>query len=328
MIVLVQRSFAMTNDSDSSASEDTPEARSSRVPARAQRAAERGTAVYARGRLWIENQDPSSRKGATIGWVRRYQAADGQLYAVLLAAYLILTLLPAILVESSYIFKDPSAWSDRVEHRLGLTGATAALFHGVLVGSGEHKLSSVLIALIDLFFFGLGFGRVLQLVHARSWGLDLRKSVIADQGRYFAVLGALIVMSILFLVQTRALRGDPSWIGYVLDLAWLAVVLGFFVWAPYMLLHRRVPMRNIVPGAIFTVLSFIVLRLISSLLLTHWLNWYSKTYGAFGIVSAIFFWTIIFATIMVLAAALSPALAHRRDLMQGTAGSAPIQTGN
>jgi len=33
-------------------------------------------------------------RGATIGWVRRYQAADGQLFAVLLSAYLLLTLLP------------------------------------------------------------------------------------------------------------------------------------------------------------------------------------------------------------------------------------------
>jgi len=31
------------------------------------------------GRRWIENQAPDSRKGATIGWLRRYQAADGQL---------------------------------------------------------------------------------------------------------------------------------------------------------------------------------------------------------------------------------------------------------
>jgi len=186
----------------------------------------------------------------------------------------------------------------------------------------------VMIALIDLFFFGLGFGRVLQLVHARSWGLNLRKTVIADQSRYLAVLGALIVMSILFLLQTRALRGDPAWIGWVLDLGWFAVVLGFFVWAPYTLLHRRVPMRDIFPGAVFTVLGFIAMRLISSLLLTHWLNWYSKTYGAFGIVSAIFFWMIIFATIMVLAAALSPALAHRRDLMQESARTAAVPSGS
>ena len=46
-----------------------------------------------------------------------------------------------------------------------------------MVGAGEHKISAVLIAIIDLFFFGLGFARVFQIVHARSWGIDLGKSV-------------------------------------------------------------------------------------------------------------------------------------------------------
>jgi len=39
----------------------------------------RGAAVAEGSRLWIENRAPDPRKGATIGWVRRYQAADGQL---------------------------------------------------------------------------------------------------------------------------------------------------------------------------------------------------------------------------------------------------------
>ena len=51
----------------------------------------RGTAAYDHGRLWIEHEPPHSRKGATIGWVRRFQAADGQLHAVLLTAYFFLT---------------------------------------------------------------------------------------------------------------------------------------------------------------------------------------------------------------------------------------------
>ncbi len=295
---------------------------SSGVAARARGASERGTVAYQRGKLWIENQDPASRKGATVGWVRRYQAADGQLYAVLLAAYVFLTLLPAVLIESSFIYNDPSGWATRVEHRLGLTGSTATYLHGVLVGAGEHKLTSVLIGLVNLFFFGLGLGRVLQLVHARSWGIDLRKRVIADQSRYLAVIVALIVLCALFLLQTRALHGAPSWIGWVLDLVWLGVLVGFFTWAPRELLHRRVATRDIVPGAIFTVVGFIGMRIISSILLTHWLNWYTSTYGALGVVMAIFFWLIIFATILVLAAALSPALAHRRDLRLGRVSAA------
>ena len=89
-----------------------------------------------------------------------------------------------------------------------------------------------------------------------------------------------------------------------------------FVWAPRLLLRNRVAVRDIVPGAIFTMLGLVGMRIISGLLLKHWLEWYSKSYGALGIVMAIFFWLVFAATILVLAAALSPALAHRRDLRQ------------
>jgi uncharacterized BrkB/YihY/UPF0761 family membrane protein len=277
----------------------------------------RGTEIYGRGRLWIENQPPSSRKGATIGWVRRYQAADGQLFAVLLSAYFFLTVVPLLLLEATYVYNDPTALAHRVEGRLGLEGSTSKLLEDVLTGASGHKLSAVLIAAIDLFFFGLGFGRVLQLVHARSWGLDLRKSVVLDQLRYLEVLGGLFVLTLLFVLQTRALRGQPSWVGWALDVGWLVVLVGFFVWAPHLLLHRRVAARDILPGAIFTILGFVFMRLISSLLLTHWLEWYSKSYGSIGIVMAVFFWLIILSTIMILAAALSPALASRRDLLRG-----------
>jgi membrane protein len=289
--------------------------RSSRVPRRARSAYARGAAVAEGGRLWIENQEPHSRKGATIGWVRRYQAADGQLYAVLLSAYLFLTMLPVLLVAASYVYSDPAALADRIERRLHLHGVTAHLFSTVMVGTGEHKLSAVLIAILDLFFFGLGFGRVLQLAHARSWGLDLRKSVIADQARYAEVLAALVVGAFVFVLQTKELRGDPSWIGYVLDIGWVALLVYFFVWAPRLLLHHRVAARDLLPGAVFTVLGLIALRLVSGVLLTHWLNWYSTTYGAFGIVIAVFFWIIVEGTVLILAAALPPALAQRRALL-------------
>jgi uncharacterized BrkB/YihY/UPF0761 family membrane protein len=272
--------------------------------------------AYTRGRDWVEGRDPATRTGATIGWFKRYRAADGQLYAVLLTAYFFLTMVPLLLVETTYIYKNPDALAGRLEHRLKLSGTTSHLLSTVLAGSEGHKLSAMLIAIVNLFFFGVGFGRVLQLVHARSWGIDLRARALLDQSLYYGILVALALMTFVYVLQTRALRNSPSWIGWVLDLGWLALVVGFFVWAPWLLLHRRVPARDILPGAVFTILGFVCLRIISGLLLKNWLNWYSKTYGALGIVMAIFFWLVIFSTVMVLAAALSPALAHRRDLMR------------
>ncbi len=274
----------------------------------------RGTRYYERGRFWVESQDPASTPGTTIGWFKRYRAADGQLYAVLLTAYFFLTLAPLLIIETSYVYKDPEALGRHLGHRLHLSGSTSHLLETVLAGTSGHKFSAAIIAVINLLFFGVGFGRVLQLAHSRSWGLDLRKNALVDQGTYYGILVALVAMSAVYVVQTRALRNSPSWVGWLLDIGWLALLIGFFTWAPWLLLHRQVEWQDVLPGAVFTIVCFVGLRIVSALVLKNWLNWYSKTYGALGIVMAIFFWLIIYSTVMVLAAALSPALAHRRDL--------------
>ena len=275
---------------------------------------ERAKGHAERGKLWVDNADPASKSGATIGWFRRYAAADGQLYAVLLTAYLFLTILPATLVIDSYLDTDPNALADHVIKRLGLHGATADLFRGVLQGAAGHKLGASLIALGSVAFFGLGIGRVLQLAHAKAWGLDMRKARIMDQARYFYVLLALLVASPCSAVEAKVLAGKASWIGWVIAPFWLVAVFVFFVWVPRLLLHKEIARRDVVPGALFTLVGLVGVRLLSHYLLVNWLEWYGKYYGGLGIVMALFFWVTIPATILVLAAALSPALAHRRQL--------------
>jgi membrane protein len=275
---------------------------------------ERAKGQAERGKLWVDNADPASTSGATIGWFRRYAAADGQLYAVLLTAYLFLTILPAALVIDSYLDTNPNALADHVIKRLGLHGATEDLFRSVLQGAGGHKLGASLIALGSVAFFGLGIGRVLQLAHAKAWGLDMRKARIMDQARYFYVLLALLVAILLYALEAKVLKGHPSWIGWVIAPFWLVAVFAFFVWVPRLLLHKEIARRDVVPGAVFTLVGLVGVRLASHYLLVNWLEWYGKYYGGLGIVMALFFWVTIPATILVLAAALSPALAHRRQL--------------
>ncbi len=275
---------------------------------------ERAKGHAERGKAWVDNADPASTSGATIGWFRRYISSSGQIYAVLLTSYIFLTVLPAALVIDSYLDTDPNSLSDHVIKRLGLHGATETLFRSVLQGAGGHKLGASLIALGSVALFGLGIGRVLQVAHARAWDIDLGKAKIRDQTRYFEVLLALLVALALYGLEGKLLQGRASWIGWAIAPLWLAAVFVFFVWAPRLLLHKRVPRRDVVPGAVFTLLGLLGMRLASHYLLVNWLEWYGKYYGGLGIVMALFFWVTIAATILVLAAALSPALAHRRQL--------------
>jgi len=50
-----------------------------------------------------------------------------------------LPLLPVALVVATYVESDPSALSDHVINRLGLTGSAAALFRDVLTGAGQNQ---------------------------------------------------------------------------------------------------------------------------------------------------------------------------------------------
>jgi membrane protein len=275
----------------------------------------RGNAVVDRGRQWVEGQDPVSRKGAAITWVRRYRLADGELYALLITAYMFMTLLPALLVLSSYVESDPHSLADHVTRRLGLTGSTASLFHDVLLGVGERKVGATIIAIGDLALFGAGFGRALQLAHSRAWQVSLGKPVLSDQLRYIAALFGLVALLLLFVVQASALSEQPGWISWAVIPGWLLVVIAYFVWMPHSLLHGFIPVRRLLPGAVLAALGIVGMRLLSHFLLVRWLNWYSKYYGGFGILMALFFWLMIAATIVVVAAALSPVLAERRDAL-------------
>src|SRR5262249_39135400 len=135
-----------------------------------------------------------------------------------------------------------------------------------------------------------------------------------DQALYALVLLAFYGLILLLLVQLNELRGSPSWVGNTLALGWVGLLVLFFVWAPWLLTHKLVTARDLLPGAVLTALGLVVLMLISSFVMEFWVNLYARDYGGFGVVLAIYFWVVFSSGIIVWAASLSPALAERRDL--------------
>jgi membrane protein len=264
-------------------------------------------------RGWIARQEPASPAGVAIGAWRRYRAVDGPLQSALLSLYLLVAVFPAVLVMEEYLDADPAALANHLVRHYGLNVSTAGLLRDVLSQGRAHELGSALLAIASALFFGLNFGRVLQLVHARAWQISL-PTRLKDEGLYAGVLLGVYGLLLVLLVQLSELRGSPRWAGIVLALGWIGLLVVFFVWAPWLLTHKQITRRNLLPGAVLTAAGLVGLMFASSFVMEYWVNLYARDYGGLGVVLAIYFWIAFSSGVIVAAASLSPPLAERRNL--------------
>jgi membrane protein len=270
-------------------------------------------AVTRRAREWADRQDPGSLPGLAIAAWRRFDAVDGPLQSALLSLYILVAVVPALLVMDEYLETNPAALARHMAHHYGLSAPTASLVRGVLIHDRAHELGSALFAIAGALFFGLGFGRVLQLVHARAWRIAL-PSRQTDQARYAVVLLGLYGLILLLLVQLTELAGGPSWTRFALTPGWVALLVVYFAWATRVLTHKLIGWRDLLPGAALTASGLVILMWISRFVMESWVNFYARDYGGFGVVMAIFFWIAFSAAVIVAAASLGPPLAERRNL--------------
>jgi membrane protein len=264
--------------------------------------------------MWVAEQDPASRKVVAIEAWRRYQAVDGARQSALLSLYMLVAVLPALLVIEEYMDSDPAALANALVEHYRLNGSTARLLRDVLTTTRTHELGTAILAIAGALFFGLAFGRVLQQVHARAWRAHLTTHV-SDQGLYTFVLLALYGLILLLLFQLNELKGNAAWVGWLLALAWVGLLVVFFTWAPWLLLHKQVGWRDLLPCAVLTAVGLVVLMLISSYVMELWINLYAADYGGLGVVLAIYFWIAFSSFVIVAAASIAPPLAQRRDLI-------------
>jgi len=266
-----------------------------------------------RAQRWADRQAPGSLSGVVVGAWRRYGAVDGPRQSALLALYILVAVVPAVLVLEEYLETDPSALANHMARHYALSAQTTDLIRGVLEQDRTHQLGSALLAIAAALFFGLGFGRVLQHVHVRAWGLELR-SRQADQLRYALVLLGLFGLILVLLVQLAELAGGPTWVRFAVTPGWVALVALYFGWSARLLTHKLLSWRDVFPGAALTAVGVVLLMWVSRYLMEFWVNLYARDYGGFGVVMAIFFWFGIGTFLVVATACCGRVLAERREL--------------
>ena len=271
----------------------------------------RVAAIPERGQAWADGRDAGSTSGVAIDAWRRYRSVDGPLQSALLSLYVLVAVLPALLVLEEYFDSRPNSLANSLVHHYRLNSQTASLIHGVLVEGHAHELGSAVLAIAGALVFGLGFGRVLQLVHTRAWGLALPKRQ-TDQALYATVLVGLYGLMLLLLVQLNELNGAAGWLNALLGLGWAVLLVLFFVWTPWLLTHKLITRRDLLPAAILTAVGLVLLIVVSRYVMQYWVDFYARDYGGLGVVLAIYFWIAFSSAVIVWAASLSPALAQRR----------------
>jgi uncharacterized BrkB/YihY/UPF0761 family membrane protein len=269
-------------------------------------------AASQRAQEWVDRQDPASRKGVAIGAWRRYRAVEGPLQTALLSIYILVAVLPAVLVMEEYLDPHPNSLANSIVHHYRLNHSTSELVHNVLGQGRSHELGSALIAIVSALVFGIGFGHVLQLVHARAWRLDL-KTGAGDQIGYGAVLAGLYGLLLLLLLQLNDFHPRSVIVKVLIGIGWIGFLMLFFVVAPWLLTHKQVAPRDLVPGAALTAFGLVALMVASRFFMQFWVDLYAQDYGGLGVVLAIYFWIAFSSAVIVWAASLSPALAERRE---------------
>ena len=266
-----------------------------------------------RGNDWVERQEPDSPTGVAIGAWLRYRAVEGPLQTALLSLYILVAVLPALLVMEEYLDPHPNSLANSITHHYRLNASTSELIHNVLGEGRSHELGSALIAIASALIFGIGFGHVLQIVHARAWQLDL-KTGLGDQIGYGAVLAGLYGLLMLLLLQLNDFHPRSTVVKVLLGLGWVGFLILFFVVVPWLLTHKQVAPRDLLPSAALTAVGLVVLMVVSRFVMPSWIDLYARDYGGLGVVLAIYFWIAFSSALIVWTASLSPALAERRDV--------------
>jgi uncharacterized BrkB/YihY/UPF0761 family membrane protein len=146
-----------------------------------------------------------------------------------------------------------------------------------------------------------------QDVYARAWRIQVGSA--ADQLLFTIWFFAFSALIALMMASASELRA-AGWLA-VLP-AWVAGSMIFWLWTPRFLLHRKISLHSLLPGALLA--TFVVGGTIgtSPLWIGPTLNQNAKAFGSFGVVVGLLAYILIIVTISMVCAVFAPVWAEWR----------------
>jgi uncharacterized BrkB/YihY/UPF0761 family membrane protein len=251
------------------------------------------TPIERLGLLWFHRYFDASRNSGSAGTV-----------------YTFLSVVPFLLAGMAILHvagSDTNAFAQHLIDHLHLTGDTAQIVRDTFGTVSANALAASVGAVIGFLLWGIGIGQIYQDVYARAWRIRVR--TLSDQARFtvwFFVFTGLIG---LFVVFSEALRA-AGWFAAVP--VWLLASTAFWLWTPHFLLHGRIGLRQLLPGALLASLVIGGATATSRFFAGPSLNSDGEHFGSFGVIAALLAWTLVIVTLSMVCAVFSPVWAEWR----------------
>jgi membrane protein len=259
---------------------------------------------------WVRGRADSRVGRLAVLWFRRYLEASRNSGAAA-SAYFILSAIPAALVLVAFFnlaAGNQNAFAARLITHLKLSGATAAVVHDLFGTTSNNLLAASVSVVVGFLLWGLAIGQLYQDLYARVWRIHVGSA--ADQALFaiwFFVASALVGLMVAFGADLRSV----GWLALIP--AWLVGSTIFWLWTPRFLLHHKIGLRSLLPGALLA--SFVLGGTIATSPL--WIGpaviQDARAFGSFGAVIATFAYILICITISMVCAVFSPVWAEWRQ---------------
>jgi membrane protein len=263
---------------------------------------------------WLRGRVDTSLGRLSLLWFRRYFEASRNSGAAA-AAYVTLSVVPATLVVIAFFNLargDENAFAERLITHMNLDGSTASLVHDLFGTTANNVLAASVTVVIGFLAWGISIGQIYQDVYARAWRIHVGSA--ADQVLFtiwFFVVSGLIALATV----AGSELGTAGWLAVIP--VWIAGSMVFWLWNPRFLLHRKVSVRSLLPGALLATFVLGGTIATSPLWIGPTLNQNAKAFGSFGVVLALFAYFLIGVTLSMVCAVFGPVWAEWR---QGESG--------
>jgi membrane protein len=252
---------------------------------------------------WLRERSDRPLGRLAFQWFRAYMAASRN-SGCAIAIYSCLSVLPAALVfiAALYAAGNVNVAAQHLVDHLNLSGSTASLVQTTFGTTSSNALAASVTMIVTFLLWGIGIGQLYQAVYARAWGISVASAV--DQALY-AIFFFVFAAAIALVLVAQAELGDTGrWL--VLVPAWIFGSLAFWLGVPHFLLHRKISVRQLLPGALLSILVLGGTAAFSPLFLGPALTQNGKAFGSLGVVLSIVGYFFVMVTLSLVCAVFSP----------------------